>query len=346
MPTYDQQQTLFCLSMFANISDSEKVIADLADPTVQAKIGQWTILWGPVIYYHDPKNQNWDNIMYVAKGENAETNNPQYVVAIAATNPKSSFDWLQEDAATHNMVSWSTQFPERGKISQGTNTGITILQNLKDSSNRSLLEFLTQEIPSQSDQPIEIITTGHSLGGALSPVMALWLYENQATWNPTGKQITVNTQFSAGATPGDQTFSDYYGNTQPGLNQSSRLWNSLDIVPHAWNIQQLQQIPTLYQSCNIPKSSRIALLVNSQIQKVKNCNYLALNPSTFAMKGQCGVFSQPQPNPLKQFLQEAYFQHIQAYFNLLEIDWPLTENVADSLTLTEQDLDDIATKLS
>lgn len=346
MPTYDQQQTLFCLSMFANISNSEKVISDLANPTVQGKIGQWTILWGPVIYYHDPKNQNWDNIMYVAKGENAETNNPQYVVAIAATNPKSVFDWLQEDAATHNMVSWSTQFPERGKISEGTNTGITILQNLKDTSNRSLLEFLTQEIPSQSDQPIEIITTGHSLGGALSPVMALWLYENQATWNPTGKQITVNTQFSAGATPGDQTFSDYYGNTQPGLNQSSRLWNSLDIVPHAWNIEQLQQIPTLYQSCNIPKSSRIALLVNSQIQKVKNCNYLALNPSTFAMKGECGVFSQPQTTPLKQFLQEAYFQHIQAYFNLLEIDWPLTENVADSLTLTEQDLDDIATKLS
>jgi hypothetical protein len=176
--------------------------------------------------------------------------------------------------------------------------------------------------------------------------MALWLYENQATWNPTGKQITVNTQFSAGATPGDKTFSDYYGNTEPGLNQSSRLWNSLDIVPHAWNIEQLQQIPTLYQSCNIPKSSRIALLVNSQIQKVKNCNYLALNPSTFAMKGECGVFPQPQTTPLKQFLQEAYFQHIQAYFNLLEIDWPLTENVADSLTLTEQDLDDIATKLS
>jgi hypothetical protein len=61
------------------------------------------------------------------------------------------------------MVSWSTQFPERGKISEGTNTGITILQNLKDTSNRSLLEFLTQEIPSQSDQPIEIITTGHSV---------------------------------------------------------------------------------------------------------------------------------------------------------------------------------------
>jgi hypothetical protein len=346
MPIYDQQQTRFCLSIFANISDSNKIINDLADPNIQEKIGQWTVVWGPIIYYHNPKNQVWDNIMYVAKGQNSETNNPQYVVAIAATNPQSVFDWLQEDFDTHKMYSWSTQNPERGKISEGTNTGITILQNLKDSSNRSLLEFLTKEIPSQSEHPIEIITTGHSLGGALSPVMALWLYENQTTWNPTGKKVTVNTQFSAGATPGDQTFSNYYGNTEPGLNQSSRLWNSLDIVPHAWNIQQLKQIPTLYEPCNIAKFSRITLLVNTQIQKVKNCNYLALNPSTFAMKGQCGVFSKTQTTPLKQFIQEAYFQHIQAYFNLLDIEWPLTENVSNALTLTDQDLDAISTKLS
>ncbi|MGL5035027.1 MAG: lipase family protein [Microcystaceae cyanobacterium] len=346
MPTYDQQQTLFCLSMLANISDSKKVISDLANPAVQAKIGEWTIVWGPVIYAHDPKSQVWDNIMYVAKGQNSETHNPQYVVAIAATNPKSVFDWLQEDFNTHKMLPWSTQFPERGKISEGTNTGITILQNMKDSSNLSLLEFLTQEIENQPDQPIEIMTTGHSLGGALSPVMALWLHENQGVWNPNSKQVKVNTQFSAGATPGDQTFSDYYGNSEPGLDQSSRLWNSLDIVPHAWNLQQLRQIPTLYEPCNISKSPRITLLVNAQIQKVKNCNYLALNPSTFAMKGQCGVFSKPQTNSLKQFLQEAYFQHIQAYFNLLDIEWPLTENLSNALTLTNQDLDVISTKLS
>jgi hypothetical protein len=68
MPTYDQQQTLFCLSMFANISNSEKVITDLANPTVQGKIGQWTILWGPVIYYHDPKNQRLFGLCYAMDG--------------------------------------------------------------------------------------------------------------------------------------------------------------------------------------------------------------------------------------------------------------------------------------
>jgi hypothetical protein len=110
-PSYDQQQILFCLSMLANISDSNKLLTDLADSNVQTKIGQWTIVWGPVIYGHDPKSQVWDNIMYVAKGENLTTNNPQYVVAIAATNPKSVFDWLQEDVNTHNMVPWSSTNP-------------------------------------------------------------------------------------------------------------------------------------------------------------------------------------------------------------------------------------------
>jgi hypothetical protein len=344
-PSYDQQQIIFCLSMFANISDSSTIISDLANPSVQAKIGQWTVVWGPVIY-QPSGSSTWGNIMYVAKGQNSATNNPQYVVAIAATNPKSVFDWLQEDCDTGNMVVWSTQYPERGKISEGTNEGITILQNMKDSSNLSLLEFLTKEIQSQPNQPIEVMTTGHSLGGALSPVMALWLYENQKTWNPTGKQVTVQTQFSAGATPGDQNFSDYYGTTQPGLNQSSRIWNSLDIVPHAWNIQQLKQIPSLYKPCNIPESLTISAIVEKQINKVKNCNYQPLNPTTYAMKGSCGVFSQTESTAVKQFLQEAYFQHIQAYFNLLDIDWPITQNVSDALNLTQQDLDTIANNLS
>jgi hypothetical protein len=345
-PSYDQQQILFCLSMLANISDSNKLLTDLANSNVQTKIGQWTIVWGPVIYGHDPKSQVWDNIMYVAKGENLTTNNPQYVVAIAATNPKSVFDWLQEDVNTHNMVPWSSTNPEQGNISEGTNAGIKILQGMKNSSNLSLLDFLTQEIQKQPKQPIEIITTGHSLGGALAPVMALWLYENQTSWNPKGKQVKVHTQFSAGATPGDQDFANYYETTEPGLDLSSRLWNSLDIVPHAWNTTQLAQIPTLYQACNIAKSLQISLLVNKQIQKVKNCNYQHLNPTTFAMKGQCGIFTKPQTTAMKQFLQEAYFQHIQAYFNLLDIEWPLTNNLSDTLTLSDQDLDTMDAKLS
>jgi hypothetical protein len=109
--------------MFANISDSNKLMADLADSNVQTKIGQWTIVWSPVIYDHDTKSQVWDNIMCVAKGQNLTTNNPQYVVAIAATNPQSVFDCLQEDVNTHNMVLWSSTNPEQGHISEGTNTG-------------------------------------------------------------------------------------------------------------------------------------------------------------------------------------------------------------------------------
>jgi hypothetical protein len=49
---------------------------------------------------------------------------------------------------------------------------------------------------------------------------------------------------------------------------------------------------------------------------------------------------------MKQFLQEAYFQHIQAYFNLLDIEWPLTNNLSDTLTLSDQDLDTMDAQLS
>jgi hypothetical protein len=64
------------------------------------------------------------------------------------------------------------------------------------------------------------------------------------------------------------------------------------------------------------------------------------------MKGQCGIFTKPQKTAMKQFLQEAYFQHIQAYFNLLDIEWPLTNNLSDTLTLSDQDLDTMDAQLS
>ncbi len=64
------------------------------------------------------------------------------------------------------------------------------------------------------------------------------------------------------------------------------------------------------------------------------------------MKGQCGILTKSQTMAMKKFLQEAYFQTIQAYFNLLNIEGPLTNNLSDTLTLSDQDLDTMDAKLS
>jgi hypothetical protein len=345
MLTYNKEQIIFFLSMLANVE--ETIQLDLNNPTVKAQIGDWSVVWGPIVYYHDPKVQAWDNVMYVAKGTDPVKLTPVYVIAIAGTNPKSVFDWFFEDFDTKNTVNWSNTQPETGTISQGTQTGLKILQNMRDqSTNLSLLEFLSNEIKTQTVTEIEVITTGHSLGGALSPVFGLWLSENQNIWNSQAKNITLSTQYSAGATPGDQTFATYFDNTDLGKNHTNRIWNSLDIVPHAWNKDQLAQIPKLYQQCSISVSSRVLALVKAQIYRVKATNYQHINKSTAALEGQCSGVINKKNNDLKQFLQEAYFQHIKAYFNLMKVDSLPKESVVNSLNLTDQDLENIATKLS
>lgn len=343
MDKYNKQQIIFFLSMLANLPD--RIETDINDSTAKENIGEWTIVWGPEVYYHDP-NKTWDNVMYVAKGQDPVKSNPMYVVATAGTNPKSIFNWFFEDLDTRNTVNWSNTNPEQGKISNGTKTGLTILQNMQDKLNLSLLQFLTNEIKTQPDTvEIEVITTGHSLGGALSPVLALWLYENQNTWNPDAKKVTVSTQLSAGATPGDQAFATYFDNTDLGRNHTTRLWNSLDIVPHAWDKKQLSQIPTLYRQCNISKSLRIYTLVQAQIYRVKDINYQHINSGTPPLQGVCGGNVNIKNSDLKQFLQEAYYQHIKAYFELMGVDGLPQETVVNALDLTEQDLDNIIAQI-
>jgi hypothetical protein len=55
----------------------------------------------------------------------------------------------------------------------------------------TLPEFLRVAVQGQA--AIQVETTGHSLGGALSPVLALWLADQQGTpagWNPRGVATT------------------------------------------------------------------------------------------------------------------------------------------------------------
>ena len=64
------------------------------------------------------------------------------------------------------------------------------------------------------------------------------------------------------------------------------------------------------------------------------------------MKGQSSILKKPQTTAMKQFFQEAYFLPIQAYFNLLNIEGSLTNNLSDTLTLSDQDLDTMDAQLS
>ncbi|MEM7584191.1 MAG: hypothetical protein AAF560_12460, partial [Acidobacteriota bacterium] len=208
-------------------------------------IFQFELAWGPVVY-QAPGSNVADNVMYVVRN----TKNPgQYTVGIAGTNFKSSFDWLVEDGLVSWTVPWHSGQPSAGRIALGTATGLSILQSLTavphvggTTQSVDVMTYLGQQIGGGDGS---VYVTGHSLGGALSPVFGLWLDENKASWGP---KADVNVYLFAGPTPGDQTFASYYKGRLGGTTHSH--WNANDVVPHAWSQQtapNLSQMPGLYE---------------------------------------------------------------------------------------------------
>jgi hypothetical protein len=234
-------------------------------PEMNAQLygGDWSVKWGPCVYCSAGTTTptSATNAMYVAYSQSLDT----YVVAIAATNPLSAFDWIAEDGTVdpHYAASWPPTLPfaiakqknppSTAAISAATALGISDLltqPTMIDPAGGDLATFLNANKSSSST----LIFTGHSLAGALSPTLAFYLNQNPA--NSGWKQVLVLP--TAGATPGNQQFADAWiaAFPQQADSTSSFFWNTdnvnqFDVVPHAWNVlQEVAQAPAggFYQS--------------------------------------------------------------------------------------------------
>lgn len=245
-----QQSIVYQVSMYSSLVDAQtgpNLEADLYADILAAfkedapQIGNWTVAWGPVVVRHNTTS-NALNAMYVA--ESLDTPGT-YVVGIAGTNPTSLFDWLVEDGQVSVQLPWiyAPISAPGAKISLGTGIGLAILQNAAPGSGipgtgTTLLEFLRGI---EHKKGTKVIVSGHSLGGALSPTLTLWLYDVRPLWD-LFHEVTLSTMPTAGPTAGNSRFAEYSDSTL----SITRFANAIDVVPHAWQASDLSQIPTLY----------------------------------------------------------------------------------------------------
>lgn len=297
-PLYSKEQIIFGLSMISNIDvgiedtyanlqsfATESVKKILADTAAIRLIGKWDILWGPIVYSSNTSGKTVaDNTMMLVRGTSPDTGKPLYVVAIAGTNEISPFGWLTEDFNVKDMCAWpapgnnfkydttpaSPDFcQDNSCISMGTTIGLNNLLSMTDKNVR-LVDYLKANVGNlKNTDQIELAVAGHSLGGALAPTLALALIDNQSYWNPD-KKITVSAWPTAGPTPGNSKFVDHaftaFGNNFHGV------WNSLDIVPHAWNDSLIQKIPHLYDG-SISNTCIVQGIVNCVYPLSQNHDY-------------------------------------------------------------------------
>ncbi|HWO17353.1 MAG TPA: hypothetical protein VNO30_01210, partial [Kofleriaceae bacterium] len=152
------------------------------------------------------------------------------------------------------QVPWTTAGGTgSGNISAGANKGLQILLAMTDGTS-TMLSALTQWITTNKVSGATIAVTGHSLGGALAPVLALYMSDTQSTPGFAGQSLAVYA--SAGPTPGDSGFASTYATAiSNGDLTYSSVYNTLDVVPLAWAVSDLATIPTLYDSYIPPAKS-------------------------------------------------------------------------------------------
>jgi Lipase (class 3) len=342
--TFDPWQQVFTMSMLVNREGhatgqtaaqlqgnlASIIQDDLEDSQFQSLIGDsWEIAWGPCVFQNSGSGVV-DNAMFVA--ENTATNT--YVVAIAATSFHSVFDKSVEDASVNPIKAWpygqamppGATFPAGVAIAPGTTLGVNVLLNMPNAEGQtgpSLAAFL-QSVQSST---ATVVFTGHSLGGALAPTLACALI-TQGDLDPAD-WAHVYVYPTAGPTPGNASFVTLFqtlfpqtaAGSQPWQVWSSLLWNSLDIVPHAWNETTLSQIASLYLPTVSPGAIVLGALAAAALS-AQGQGYQQL-PSKGAL---AGTFLPPSsiPNPLASpasfpFMAEALYQHIDAYFALLGV---------------------------
>jgi len=264
-------------------------------------------LYGDLQSYSQKRTGTPSMPMYVAHSLDTPS---WYVVSIAGTNSSSLLDWLFEDLLIRHQVPWVFATVPKAKIALCTAIGLVILLTSKPCGDRpnagkTLIEFL-KALP---EEDLELSITGHSLGGALSPTLALLLKDIQLYWD-TECKTKISTMPTAGPTAGNSAFSRYSDGI---LKEVTRYWNSLDVVPHAWNETTLEQIKSIYVPA-IPENPGVDHLVNLAEQAALKGDYCQIKPNEPPFISEINKeIIDPQSTPFSNFFRQAGYQHVEAY---------------------------------
>lgn len=271
-------------------------------PTVQ---GQWEIVWGPATFVA-PKGATAANMMFVVQS----TASPDtYAVVIRGTNMSAVID-LIEDIGVANLAPWTfgAPAPLKPRYAGGYAAALAILANMRPAANvpgagltlRSFLDGLT------AAGPIQLLTTGQSLGGGLAPTLALWLQNTQgADWD-RNKVATISTYTYAGPSAGDQDFATW-SDSCIGAN-TFRITNSLDVPPLTWNSVTMATAPALYGDISLQGLAQV--MIDAQLKLVEGRGYTQIRADQPALTGALN------PDKTDWFSQMLY-QHVYGYLNVL-----------------------------
>jgi hypothetical protein len=192
------------------------------------ELGPWTLVWGPAT--------NQGILAYLAQAADKTT----YALAFRGSLSQivaHDFlrNWLDNDADVLHQVPFDYPASAGAQISSGANAALGSVAGLVDPITQQKLPTFIGGLAGNA--PLDLIITGHSLGGGLVQIGSLWLH---AQLEPAARaKITFLPCTFAAPTFGNQQFATLYETTFPN---AYRAVNTLDIVPMAFeNLSGVQQ---------------------------------------------------------------------------------------------------------
>lgn len=278
--------------------------AVLKDSATISCIGNWQIAWGPCVY-SDFLSEEYiaaDLTMVLLKGTDPDDSlNTMYVLSISGTNNASAYDWLYIDLKTTSMFPWPEPIQGKSNLSafnsasssssEVTDTSVTNSGNyistgmalgMKDllitmtstSSGLTLIDYLRLNVA--TDSTAELAVTGHSMGGALAPCVALALKDNQSYWDPAGI-FTITAYPFAGPSPGNANFAGYFSTTI-GPENFHGWYNTNDAAPRVFNTASMNTISSMYNGvAGFPQQQCLAAgIFSCMAQQLSGFHYTSL----------------------------------------------------------------------
>lgn len=276
--------------------------AQLADTSL-ATAGQWTVTWLAL-------TADRANLVYVATGPDN-----QLAVCLRGTVVSSLVD-IMEDLEVGTVLPFGG-----GNVSQGAMRGFTAVTSAVNAEGTpaTLLQTLTALIDASSS-PQTVYVTGHSLGGALATMVAVYLSQQRFGTQPVIQLVTF-----AGPTAGDRAFAAQVNGLSPA---PVLVVNRYDAIPQAW--ASLSAIDRFYpHSIFHPKTEpgpvatlEIKALV-SALEKLPGSNAYVQPAQQPALNSDYAVFDPDAvggrfDTTLSIFAQQVVFQHAgNTYLTLL-----------------------------